>query len=343
MTMRNEIKFIILIFIALLVIVLAVGIGSVFITPYEVYKSIAEKLFGMQFSFPPNESNAVIVWNIRLPRALLSFLVGSMLSVSGVLTQSVLRNPLASSYTLGISSGAAVGASIAILFGLQFFGMLTLPFFGLIFGLFTVFLALVLAAKLDKNLGNVTIILVGMAFSMFANAAISFFMTFAGETAQQITFWQLGSFALKDWTHPALLFPVAVVGTLIVLFFSSEMDLMTFGEEQAKATGVNVRKVKWILLTISAVLTGFAVSVAGVIGFVDLFTPHMARRIFGSRHKMVIPAAAVMGGVFMTVCDLAARTLTAPVELPVGAVTSALGAPFFLYLYFRGKGGKKSA
>ncbi len=341
--MRKAIKFLILIVAALLILLLAVGLGSVFIAPSDIFKIVASRLFGAEFAVPPPESHAVILLNIRLPRALLAFIVGGMLSVSGVLTQSVLRNPLASSYTLGISSGAAVGASIAILLGVNFFGVLTLPFFGLTFGLLTVFAAVALAAKLDKSLSNMTIILTGMAFSMFANAIIAFIMTFAKKSAQQITFWQLGSFALKDWMHPTLLFPIALIGILTVLYFSREMDLMTFGEEQAKASGVNVLKVKWLLLAVSAILTGCAVSIAGVIGFVDLFTPHMARRIFGSQHKLVIPAAAIMGGIFMTLCDLVARTVTAPVELPVGAVTAAIGAPFFIYLYFHGKGGKKNA
>ena len=234
--MKNQLKFIILIFVFLVTVILAIGIGSVFIPPVDTIKIISAKLFGIHFASAPV--------NIRLPRVLLCFIVGGMLSVSGVITQSVLRNPLASSYTLGISSGAAVGASIAILFGFNFLGVLTLPFFGLSFGLITVFLAVVLAAKLDKNMSNITIILTGMAFSMFANAVIAFIMAFANETAQQITFWQFGSFALKDWTHPLVLFPIMLVGITLVLFFSKEMDLMTFGEEQAKASGVDVLKVK---------------------------------------------------------------------------------------------------
>lgn len=341
--MKKSIKFIILLIVAVLVLIFAICIGSVFITPSDIFKIIISKLFDIHFDVPPIESNMVIFLKIRLPRALLSFIVGGMLAVSGVLSQSVLRNPLASSYTLGISSGAAVGASIAILFGFSFFGILTLPFFGLSFGLLTVFLAVALATKLDRNMGNITIILTGMAFSMFANAVITFIMAFANQTAKQITFWQLGSFALKDWTHPILLFPIAMIGIFVVMFFSSEMDLMTFGEEQAKASGVNVLRVKWMLLAVGAILTGCAVSIAGVIGFVDLFTPHMARRIFGSRHKIVIPATALMGGIFMTLCDLVARTIVAPVELPVGAVTSAIGAPFFIFLYFQGKGGQRNA
>lgn len=338
---KTKTKFAILILISLVVLILSVGIGSVMISPIEIFKIILYKIFNIDALGIPVESNVVILLKVRLPRVLLAFIVGSMLSVSGVISQSVLRNPLASSYTLGISSGAAVGASIAILFGFNFLGLMTLPFFGLSFGMLTVFCAVMLASKLDKNMGNITIILTGMAFSMFANAIIAFIMAFASETAQQITFWQLGSFSLKDWSHPLILLPIALLGIIFVSFLSTEMDIMTFGEEHSKASGVNVLKIKWLLLAVGAILTGSAVSMAGVIGFIDLFTPHIARRVFGSKHKLVIPASAIMGGVFMTLCDLIARTLTAPIELPVGAVTSVIGAPFFIYLYFKGRNGYK--
>ncbi|MGL5259327.1 MAG: FecCD family ABC transporter permease [Lachnospiraceae bacterium] len=341
--MKIKSKFMILIIIAIVALILAIGIGSVFIPVPDLLKIIGNNLLGFTYAIYPDDTLVSIFLKIRLPRALLAFIAGSALSVSGVIVQSILRNPLASSYTLGISSGAAVGASISILFGFTFLGSLTLPFFGLCFGLLTVVLAVGLANRIDKNMGNTTIILTGMAFSMFANAMISFFMTWSKEGAQRIIFWQLGSFSLKDWTHPTILFPVALIGIGIAMYFAKELDLMTFGEEQAKASGVSIYKIKWLLLSVAAVITGFTVSMVGIIGFVDLFTPHIARRIFGAKHKLVIPSAAIMGGTFMVLCDLVARTLTSPTELPVGAVTSAIGAPFFIYLYFERKAGKKHA
>lgn len=337
--MKKSLLFCYLIIIAAVALVLAMGIGSVFIAPPEIIKIILAKLFAISFADPPADTLTSIFLKIRLPRALLAFIVGGAVSVSGVLVQSVLRNPLASPFTLGISSGAAVGASIAILCGFAFFGIFTLPFFGLVSGLLTVMLAVGLAAKLDKNMGNTAIILTGMAFSLFANSIIAFLMTWSHESAQRIIFWQLGSFALKDWSHPAILFPIVLIGTVVAILFAKEMDLMTFGEELAKASGVNVLRMKWLFLSIGAILTGCAVSITGVIGFVDFFTPHAARKIFGSKHRYVIPASVIMGGTFMVICDLIARVAAAPLELPVGAVTAAVGAPFFIYLYFNNRKG----
>ncbi len=145
---------------------------------------------------------------------------------------------------------------------------------------------------------------------------------------------QMGSFALKGWGEVGLLAPIGAVGLLLLLRYSREMDMLTFGEEGASAMGVETRRVKWLLLSLSAALTGSAVAFAGVIGFVDLIAPHVVRRFFGARHKLVLPMSALLGGGFMALCDMAARTLVAPVEMPVGAVTALIGAPFFAYVYF---------
>ncbi|MEG2086763.1 MAG: iron ABC transporter permease [Angelakisella sp.] len=327
--MKTAAKFLTLLLLSLAALLLAVGLGSVAIAPAQ--------LWGILQGDPALDTLSSILFHIRMPRALLAFVVGGALSVSGVLMQSVLRNPLASSFTLGISSGAAVGAGVAVLCGASFAGIFTMPLFGLGFGLLTVFLAVWLASKLDKNLGNTTIILTGMAFSMFANAMITFLMALSRENALRVVYWQMGSFAMKSWRELLVLFPVTLLCSLFVLRYSSEMDLMTFGEEQAQSSGVDIVRVKWTLLGVGAALTGVAVSLVGVIGFVDLFTPHVARKIFGSRHRVVLPAAALLGGIFMTLCDLLSRTLVSPIELPVGAVTAALGAPFFIYLYFNRK------
>ncbi len=254
--------------------------------------------------------------------------------MSGVMMQSVLRNPLASSFTLGVSSGAALGASIAIIFGIYVFGFLTLPIFGLAAGLITVFLALVVAEKIDHNLQNNSIILTGMAFSLFANAMITIIMAMSGEQLQRLVYWQMGSFAMKTREHPLMLFPIVLFGSIIVIKNTRQMDIMTLGDEQAQTSGVEVKRMKWLLLSLSAIITGAVVSIVGIIGFVDLFTPHAARKLFGASHKCVLPASVLLGGVFMVLCDLVARTLVAPLELPVGAITSAVGAPFFIYLYF---------
>ncbi len=338
--MSAKLKFTLIILFCFIIMIMAVGMGSVSIPPSISVKILLDKLFSIKLYNEVDPIVESILWKIRFPRTLLAFISGGGLAVSGVIMQSILRNPLASSYTLGVSSGAAVGASIAILLGASMFGIFTLPIFGLSFGLMTVFFAIALAAKLDKSMQNTTIILTGMAFSLFANAIITMIMSFAREDLQRLVFWQLGSFALKDWSHPTILFPIVLVGAIISFRYSMEMDIMTFGEEQAKISGVDMNKLKWVLLSVGAILTGCVVSVVGIIGFIDLFTPHTARKIFGSKHKYVIPSSIILGGCFMVLCDLIARIAVPPIELPVGAVTSVIGAPFFIYLYFSKRKGR---
>ena len=322
---------------SLAVLVLGVGLGSVYIPTMEVLRIFGEKLLGI--SSNTNHTVSSIVWDIRLPRVLLAYIVGAALSVSGTVMQSVLRNPLASSYTLGVSSGASFGAAIIIVTGLRLpvFRAFTLPFTGLAFGIITVILAISFASRLDSNMENNTIILVGIVFSLFINAILTMITALFRDKVAQLTFWQMGSFSLKEWSSIWILLPIVLVLTGILMNYSREMDIMTFGEEQAFAIGVDVQKIKWVLLGLAAALTGSAISFVGVIGFIDLVAPHIVRKLFGSSHSIVLPMTAIFGGSFMVICDLIARTIIAPIELPVGAVTAMIGAPFFTYLYFSGR------
>ena len=335
-------KIIAAICVSLAVIVLGIAIGSVYIPPGDIFAIIRYKAAGGALAEHITPSAVSIVWSLRLPRALLAFITGSALSVSGAVMQSVLRNPLASSYTLGVSSGASLGASLVILFGLTlpFAAMLTLPLLGFAFGLGTILLAIAFASRLDGQMENNTIILTGMVFSLFVNAITTLMSAIARHQLQRLIFWQMGSFSMKDWSPVFILTPIVLLGTLFITHFNRELDMMTFGEEQAKSMGVNLKRVKWILLVSSAALTGSAIAFAGVIGFVDLVAPHIVRRLFGSSHRVVIPVSALFGGSFMVICDLAARSVVSPGELPVGAVTAIIGAPFFAYIYFGRRAGK---
>ncbi len=332
--MKTFSKFLILIIISIVAFLLSCGIGSVFIHPADSATVFFNTLIGR--AIPENISDVTvsILLSMRLPRTVLAFICGAGLSVSGVIMQSVLRNPLASSFTLGVSSGAALGASLVIITGVGLFGAFTLPLFGLTSGLLTVFAAVAMAIRLDKSLQNNSIILTGMAFSLFANAMITVVTTFAREDLQRLVFWQMGSFEMRSSDFPFILLPIVFVCFLLAMFNSRRMDIMTLGDEQAMTSGVNAKNVKMFLLGLGAVLTGAIVSFVGVIGFVDLFTPHVARRIFGATHRLVLPASALLGGAFMIFCDVLARTIIAPMILPVGAVTAVFGAPFFLYIYF---------
>ena len=332
--MNKFLKLIFISIISFIIVILAVGTGSVPIAPIDTINIILYKIFGHNFLGEIDEKYIAILWKIRLPRVILAFISGSGLAISGTIMQSILKNPMASSYTMGVSSGTALGATLSILFNISIFGMFTMQVFGFFSGLLTVFLAIASASKIDRNMQNNSIILIGMAFSLFANAMLSIIMNFAKEETQNIVYWQMGSFASKNINYLLTLIPITIIIFLFVFRFYKEMDIITFGDEQAKISGVSVKKVKWFLLSFSAILTGAIVSVSGVIGFIDLFTPHVSRRIFGANHKYVLPASFILGGAFMVLCDLVARTIVAPIELPVGSVTSAIGAPFFIYLYF---------
>lgn len=339
--MKKSMKLSLLLVLAVVSVALGVAVGSVGIKPADLLAVLGHKLFGASL---PEEIPAVtvsILWTIRFPRAVMAFLVGAALAASGTVMQSVLRNPLASSYTLGVSSGASLFASVIIVtgFSIPVIGQYTLPLFGFIGGLGTVFLAMALAMRFDRNLENQTIILVGMVLSLFVNALLTLVTALADDHLSRLVYWQMGSFSGQSWQNCSLVATILLVGLLILTRYSREMDLMTFGEEQALSAGVDLRKVKFILIAVSALLTGTAVSLAGVIGFVDLIAPHVVRRFFGSNHKLVVPTSALFGGMFMVLADMAGRTIMAPQELPVGAVTALIGAPFFAYIYFRRRKG----
>ena len=338
-----RVKVVVTVCVAVGVIVLGVALGSVWIPPGDILDIIRNKVFGTALAEHITPSAVAIVWTLRLPRALLAFIAGAALSVSGAVMQSVLRNPLASSYTLGISSGASLGACIILLYGITipFLGMMTLPITGFVFGLGTILLAISFASRIDGQMENNTIVLTGMVFSLFVNAVTTLLSAISREHLQRLLFWQMGSFAAKGWSPVYILTAIVIAGGLYVLHFNRELDMMTFGEEQAKTMGVNIKRVKWILLITSAALTGSAIAFVGVIGFVDLVAPHIVRRLFGSSHRLVIPMTALFGGTFMVICDLASRTVVSPSELPVGAVTAIIGAPFFAYIYF-GRRAKKA-
>lgn len=327
---------------SLLALLLGIGVGSVYVPPGDILAIAAGRMFDVPLPEHISASYSVMVLDMRLPRVLLAFLTGAALSVCGGVMQSLLQNPLASPFGLGVSSGAGLGAAFVIVLGLASAGLgaFLLPAVSLMFALGTVFLVLLVAAKLDRSMSNVTVILVGMVISLFCNAVMSLLATISPVCAQRIQLWQLGSFSMREWSAVWALLPVTVLVCLYFVRYAAELDVMTFGEEQALAMGVDLRRVKGRLMTAVAVLTGTAVAFVGIIGFVDLIVPHIVRRFFGAAHRRTVPACALLGGTFLVLCDLAARTLTPPHEIPIGSITALLGAPFFLYLFFAGRKGR---
>lgn len=335
--MKTKVKILITVIFSLAAVGTGIAAGSVALDFASVLNILSHKMFGAPLGPGIVASEVSILWRMRLPRVFLAFLTGSAISVSGAVMQSVLRNPLASSYTLGVSSGASLGAGLVIVYGfsLPFAKGFTLPVMGLVFGLLTVFIAVSFAAKINKNMENHTVILAGMVFSLFVNAIVTMLMAFSRNQMQRLIFWQMGSFSMGDNSSPAILAPIVFILTLVIMRFSNELDIMTFGEEQARIIGVDIARMKWLMLGFAAVLAGSAVSFAGVIGFIDLVVPHLTRKLFGSAHRLVIPMSMVLGGGFMVLCDLVARTVISPSELPVGAITALIGAPFFAYVYLK--------
>lgn len=334
--MNMKIKILISIALSILIVILGIGIGSVFVSPVDILAMFSHKLFNTSLPEHIPATSQAIILNVRLPRAFIAFVVGSALAVSGTVMQSVLKNPLASSYTLGVSSGASLGAALVIVSGLSlpFLGRLTLPTIGLLFGLLTVYLSISFAAKMDRNMENNTIILVGMVFSLFINAILTLVIAYYKNGVARLTYWQMGSFSMQEWSNFYILFPIVILCGILLMRYTKELDILTFGETDALTLGVDLHKTKWTLLGLSAALTGCAISFVGVIGFIDLIAPHVVRKIFGSSHRIVVPMSMLFGGSFMVLCDLVARTVASPLELPVGAITALVGAPFFAYIYF---------
>lgn len=324
---------------AVCAVMIGVCVGSVFVPPMQVLRIFGNALFGTGLEGVP-EANAAIIRTIRFPRVIMGFMTGAALSVCGTAVQSVLRNPLASPFTLGVSSGASLGAGIVIAGEFYFLGRFTLPFAGLLFGVASMFMMVWFASKIDRTLEGSTIVLTGMVLSLFINGIVSVMANAADEKYKQISKWQNGSFSGRKWDYVIMLSVVFAACFVFFMSRSRELDLLTFGDEQARGAGVNTGKEKAALLMAAAVLSGTAVAFTGVIGFVDLISPHIARKLFGAKHRVLLPTSALIGGTFTVACDLAARTVISPNELPVGVVTALVGAPFFAWVFFRGR--KKS-
>jgi iron complex transport system permease protein len=323
--------------VSLITICAGTSLGSSLISLGDTLRVILLKAFSLPPRAALDPKIIPIVWNLRFPRALLAFLAGGALSVSGAVFQSVLKNQLASPYILGVSAGASLGAGLIILTGftLPLLGGFTLPAAGFLAGLMTIFFVLGFSSRLDGGFSNNTVILFGMVFSLFINALLTTLAALYREEMRTLLYWQMGSFALKGWPYVVLLLPFLLLGSLGISRYIREMDILTFGEDEALSLGVDARKVRRNLLAASAVLTGGVVALSGAIGFVDLIAPHLARKIVGSRHIYVLPMSFITGGTLLVITDLAARTIVSPSELPVGAVTAIIGAPFFAWMYFK--------
>ncbi|MEE8421962.1 MAG: iron ABC transporter permease [Dehalococcoidia bacterium] len=274
-----------------------------------------------------------IVVDVRLPRVLAAGAVGAALSFSGAAYQGVFRNPLADPFLLGVAAGAGLGASIAIVSPLNAgtYGFGWVPVFAFAGASVAVTVAYAVS-RVGQTVSNTTLILAGVAISALFGSATSFILITGGELARPILTFLFGSFNTASWNRLIVAAPYLVIGALVVAAFGRILNVLQLDEEQAAQLGVDVTKVKLIVLAAASLVAATAVSVAGVIGFVGLIVPHVVRMLFGGDYRRMLPLTALLGAAFLIAADVLARTVLAPQEVPVGIVTAAVGAPFFLYL-----------
>ena len=278
-----------------------------------------------------------IFLNLRLPRIILSVLVGAALSVCGAAYQAIFRNPLTDPYVLGVSSGASLGAAIAILLGLEAY-LLGIGACALATGLLTI-VVIYRIASIGNRMHTTTLLLTGVCLTFLISAVISFLMVLNQDKMESIIFWTMGSFASATWPDVMVVAPVVAVGIGVVLFYCRDLNLLLAGSETAKSLGVEVERVKKVLLFSTTLMVAFCVSVCGVIGFVGLVVPHCIRLVCGPDNRRIVPNAIIVGAFFLLICDTLARTVLAPSELPVGSLTALVGAPLFIYLLYKNKKG----
>lgn len=319
----------------LMTMLLCVCAGSVPLSPGETLQILWRGLTGTE----AGGSGEALILRVRLPRVLCVALTGASLSLCGAAMQGLLRNPLADGSTLGVSSGASLGAVLAIVLGMQFPG---LPFAGtmvmaMLFAFGSLALILTLAYALDRSLATGTIILIGVVFSMFVSSLMNLLITFAGEKIKSITFWTLGSLSGSTYVNALTLLLALTVCGGVLLALGGALNAFALGEEQAQHLGVSVRRVKLTVMAAVSVLLGVCVSIGGTIGFVGLVIPHMVRLVLGPDHRRLLPASLLAGAVFLLLADLVGRTLLSPIELPIGVVTSLVGAVAFLMIFYRSR------
>lgn len=318
---------------------LCICVGSVNIPLKDTVTALWNSLWGMEI---PTGISKSIILNVRLPRVLNVALVGAALSLCGAAMQGLLRNPLADGSTLGVSSGASLGAVLALALGIVIPG--TTYGGTMIMAMLFAFLSLVailgLAYTLDRSLTTHSIILIGVIFSMFASSVINLVISFAEDHIKSITFWTMGSLSGTNFGHTRILAIAVLLCGGVILRYARELNAFAIGEDNARHIGVNVKRVKLIILITVSVLIGVCVSISGTISFVGLVMPHMVRMITGPNHKRLLSSSMFSGAIFLLLADLTARTILRPIELSIGVVTSLVGAVAFVIIFYRTRKGR---
>lgn len=314
---------------------LSLTLGSAELKVSQVIKTLVESLpvIGPRFVSGVDPVDRMIILNLRLPRIIVSILVGLVLAVAGVIYQALFRNPMADPYVIGTSSGAALGATLAYLLNLNlsFLGLTSLPVLAFTGSMLsTAFVYRI--SKTGKKAPTTILLLSGIAVASFFSAVTTLLMILNRSELHQIFFFLMGGFFNCRWRQVYIILPFAVLGLIISAFFYRELDIMLMGDEKAYHLGLEEGRLQLEMIISASLLVAAAVSVAGIIGFVGLVVPHMARLVVGPLHRRLLPVSALTGGVFLLAADTIARSIVAPIELPVGIITAFIGAPFFLYL-----------
>lgn len=333
--------FVLIILIMLVLMVAASTLGAAKFPFVESLRILASKIPLLNMLVDKEKINAIneiIVINIRMPRIIMAILIGAGLSIVGASFQGMFRNPMADPYVLGISSGAALAATISIILGAGrgVLGIGTTALSAFVGALLTVLLVYGIA-RIGSRTPPTTLILAGVAVSYLMSSIISLLMVFNRNQLEKIIFWTMGGLSAASWKQIAILAPIVIPGIAAIISFSRELNVMSTGEESAGGLGVDVELVKKLLLATSSIVVGACVAVSGVIGFVGLVVPHAVRLVAGSDHRVTMPFSALVGGIFLLISDTLARTLVSPSEIPVGAITALFGAPYFIFLLVRSK------
>ncbi len=338
---RARLRFIFAVLAVLVCVAIVAGVatGSSSIPPGTVIRILAGQVLPENCAdlTGVSEAEQVIVWLARMPRVLVAACVGASLAVAGVQLQGLFRNPLASPDIIGASSGASFGAVLALASGLAMRSVFYLPIMSFVGALLVLLLVYAIAARRGRT-PIATLLLAGVAVNSMLGAATSFLITAKWvryEVSQEILFWLMGGLDSRTWEHVWLLLPSLAVGICLALLHARDLDALLLGEESALAIGIEVERLKRIIITSAALLAGGAVAVSGLIGFVGLIVPHMVRLVMGPRHRPLLLGSALAGAAFLIIADLLARTIMPPTEIRLGIITALAGSPFFLYLICR--------
>lgn len=321
-------------------VVVSVMVGPFPISPTEITRSALDHLPFVEVDSGLSDRGEAILWEIRMPRVILGVLVGSMLSVAGAAYQGVFRNPLADPYLLGAGAGAGLGATLAIAFGPDASGWMVdpLPLAAFVGAVAGVVLAYVLGYSVRSGRTAVTLILAGVAVAAFLTAVQTFIQQRQSDTLREVYGWILGSLATTGWGDVVLVLPYVVVALAAVLAGRRLMDVLAVGDAEASSLGIAPTKVRLILVAFATLGTAAVVAVSGLIGFVGIIVPHTVRLLTNASYRVVVPLSMLLGGAFLVIADVIARTVQAPVEIPIGVITAFFGAPFFAVVLRRSKG-----